>query len=333
MRAIWYDKLGPAHEVLVQGTMPDPEPGPGEVRVRVAFSGVNPSDVKRRAGATVSAMPFPRVIPDMDGSGVIDRIGAGVDPTRVGERVWLHSTQWKRPFGTAAEWAVTPGHRAIRLPDGISFAIGASLGVPAMTAHRAVFGPGPVRGRSVLVTGGAGAVGFYAIQLARWAGARVLATVSSMEKAEIAKCAGADAVIDYKSENVPERVMELTRGAGVDHVVEVDFGANLRATLACLKDNGSIATYASMGKPEPAIPFYSLMFKNIRLLWVFVYDMAQSAMDEAAQEVNAWLSGGTMVPPSFKTFPLERLADAHLAVEKGAIGKVLAEVGGESVRD
>ena len=332
MRAVWYEKLGPAQDVLAVGAMSDPDPGPGEVRVRIAFSGVNPSDVKRRAGTTVSTMPFPRVIPDMDGSGVVDRVGAGVEAKRVGERVWLHSTQWKRPFGTAADYAVTPSHRAIRLPEGTSFAAGASLGVPAMTAHRAVFGLGPVTGKTVLVTGGAGAVGFYAIQLASWAGARVIATVSSPEKSDIARRARADAVIDYKSENVAERAMELTGGAGVDHVVEVDFGANLQATLGCLKDKGSIATYASMGKPEPPIPFYALMFKNVRLAWVFVYEMAQSAIDDAARDVNAWLSGGTVVLPPLKRFPLERLAEAHVAVEKGAIGKVLAECGGETVR-
>jgi len=332
VRAVWYERLGPAREVLTVGTMPDLEPGPGEVRVRIAFSGVNPSDVKRRGGTTVSTMPFPRVIPDMDGSGIIDRVGPGVDAARVGERVWLHSTQWKRPFGTAADYAVTRGHRAIRLPESISLAAGASLGVPAMTAHRAVFGQGSVTGKTVLVTGGAGAVGFYAIQLARWAGARVIATVSSAEKGELTRKARADAVINYKSENVPERIKALTGGAGVDHVVDVDFGANLQATLASLKDNGSIATYASMGKPEPAIPFYALMFKNVRLAWVFVYDMAQTAIDDAARDVNAWLSGGAAVLPPFRTFPLERLADAHVAVEEGAIGKVLVECGGEALR-
>ena len=277
-------------------------------------------------------MPFPRVVPDMDGSGVVDRVGPGVDAKRIGERVWLHSTQWKRPFGTAADYAVTLSLRAIRLPDSVTFAAGASLGVPAMTAHRAVFGLGPVTGKTVLVTGGAGAVGFYAIQLAKWAGARVIATVSSPDKGEIASQARADAVINYKSENVPERIMALTGMAGVDHIVEVDFGANLQATLGSLKDNGSIATYASMSRPEPAIPFYALMFKNSRLAWVFVYDMAQSAIDDATRDVNAWLASGTVVLPPFKTFPLERLAEAHVAVEKGAIGKVLVECGGETVR-
>jgi NADPH2:quinone reductase len=261
-------------------------------------------------------MPFPRVIPDMDGSGVIDRVGPGVDEKRIGERVWLHSTQWKRPFGTAAEYAVTPSKRAVALPNNVSMEMGASLGVPAMTAHRAVFGHGPVTGKTVLVTGGAGAVGFYAIQLAKWAGARVIATVSSAEKTELARKAGADLVVNYKTEKV---------GEPIDHIVEVDFGANLQATLACLKDGGSIATYASMGKPEPAIPFYPMMFKNVRLLWVFVYEMAQPAIDQATHDVNAWLAAGRAVPPPFTKFPLEKLADAHVAVETGAIGKVLVE--------
>jgi len=316
MRAVWYEKLGPAREVLQAGEMPDPVPGPGEVRVRIAYSGVNPSDVKRRGGATVGAMPFPRVIPDMDGSGVVDRVGPGVDEGRVGERVWLHSTQWKRPYGTGAELAATPAARAIALPSGISLQAGASLGVPAMTAHRAVFAGGSVAGKTVLVTGGAGAVGFYAIQLAKWAGARVVATVSGTEKAALAAKAGADAVVNYRKESVADKV---------DHIVEVDFGANLQASLACLKDGGSIATYASMGKTEPAIPFYPMMFRNLRLFWVFVYEMGSQAIETAGREVNAWLASGRAVLPPFTVFPLERLADAHVAVEQGAVGKVLVE--------
>jgi NADPH2:quinone reductase len=320
MRAVWYEKLGPAHQVLKAGEMPDPQPGPGEVRVRIAYSGVNPSDVKRRAGSSVGAMPFPRVIPDMDGSGIIDRAGPGVDPKRVGERVWLHSTQWKRPYGTAAEYVVTPSGRAISLPENVSMEAAASLGVPAMTAHRAVFGPGPVTGKTVLVTGGAGAVGFYAIQLAKWAGARVIATVSGGDKAALAKNAGADVAVNYKTAKVDEPV---------DHIVEVDFGANLPQSLACLKDGGSIATYASMGKPEPAIPFYPMMFKNLRVLWVFVYEMPTEAIEAAGRDVNAWLKTGRAVLPPFTKFPLEKLADAHAAVEGGAVGKVLVQCGGD----
>ena len=329
MKAVWYERLGAAREVLTYGVMPDPEPGVGELRVKIAFSGVNPSDVKRRAGSS-GAIPFPRVIPDMDGSGVIDKVGAGVDARRIGERVWLHSTAWKRPFGTAAEYAVTLPERAYPLPAGTPLSVGAGLGVPAMTAHRAVFGLGPVRGRTVLVTGGAGAVGFYAIGLAKWGGARVLATASSPEKAAAARRAGADEVINYKSEDVAARVLAATGGAGVDHVVEVDFGANLATTLALIKTGGSIATYASMGAPQPILPFYQIMPKNLNLLWVLVYEMPAQAMLDAARDVNAWLAGGGAVHQIARTFPLEQLVDAHLAVESGKeIGKVIVAVSGE----
>jgi NADPH2:quinone reductase len=331
MKAVWYERTGPAREVLTLGEMPDPEPGPGEVRVRIGYSGVNPSDVKRRGGWGGQAIPFPRVIPDMDGAGVIDRVGAGVESQRVGERVWLHSTAWKRPYGTGAQFAVTPAERAYPLPANTPLSVGAGLGVPAMTAHRAVFGLGPVEAKTVVVTGGAGAVGFYAIQLAKWGGARVLATVSSEAKAQAARRAGADTVINYKTENVAERALALTGGAGVDHVVEVDFGANLTATVAMLKMSGSVATYASMTQPQPAIPFYALMNKNVNLLWVFVYEMPAAAMRDAARDINAWLAGGSAQHQIAKSFPLDVLADAHLAVEGGGeIGKVIVEVGGEA---
>lgn len=330
MRAAWYERNGPAREVLAVGDMDDPAPGPGEVRVRIAFSGVNPSDVKRREGFGGQAIAFPRVIPNNDGAGVIDRVGEGVDPGRVGERVWLHSTGYQRAFGTAAEYAVTLAGRAYRLPPGVPFAVGAGLGVPALTAHRAVFGLGPVRGRTVLVTGGAGAVGFYAIQLAKRGGAAVFATVSSAAKAELARRAGADHVIDYRREPVAERVKALTAGEGVDHVVEVDFGANLPATLAVLKSNGTIATYASMTERTPQIPFYPLMFRNATLLWVYVYEMPAAAIDAAARETNAWLASGTALHPPQHRFALGAIADAHAAVEQGAVGKVLVELGGEA---
>lgn len=328
MKAVWYEKTGPAAEVLTFGDMPDPEPGPGEVRVKMAFCGVNPSDVKRRAGSNVQGMPFPRVIPGMDGSGVIDRIGEGVDASRLGQRVWLHSTSWKRPFGTSAGYAVTSVDRAYELPANTPLDVGACLGVPAMTAHRAVFGLGPVDGKTVLVTGGAGAVGFYAIQLAKWGNARVIATVSSDEKAEVARRAGADEVINYKTEDVAQRALALTDGAGIDHVVEVDFGANLPATMAMIKVGGTIATYASMTQPQPAIPFYPMMNKNINLLWVLVYEMSAKAILDASRDVNRWLSEGNVQHQVSKTFPLTQLVKAHVAVESGReIGKVVVAVG------
>ncbi len=331
MRAAWYERNGPAKEVFQVGEMDDPVPAPGEVRVRMAYSGVNPSDVKRREAFGGQVISVPRVIPNNDGAGVIDQVGEGVNPARVGERVWLHSTGYKRPFGTAAEYAVTLSSRAYPLPEGVPFAVGAGLGVPAMTAHRAVFGLGPVRGKTVLVTGGAGAVGFYAIQLAKRGGATVVSTVSSTAKAELAKGAGADHVIDYKREATAKRIMALTGGAGVDHIAEVDFGANLPTTLAVLKGNGTIATYASMTHRDPQIPFYPLMMRNATLLWVYVYEMPAAAMDAAARETNTWLTIGSASHPPPHSFSLDEIADAHVAVEQGAVGKVLVKIGGEAV--
>ena len=330
MRAGWYEQNGSARDVLKIGELPDVEPAIGEVRVKIAYSGVNPSDVKRRAGWNGQQIAFPQVVPNNDGAGVIDQVGEGVDPKRIGERVWLHSTGWRRPFGTAATYSVTPSERAIRLPDGVSFTIGAGLGVPAMTAHRAVFGSGPVQDKIVLVSGGAGAVGFYAIQLAKWAGATVISTASGGEKSVEAKRAGADHVINYKTEHVVERLKEMTADGVVDHIVEVDFAANLAINVDVLRDNGSIATYASMSNGEPSIPFYRLMAKNMRLLWVYVYEMPHEAMMDAERDINAWLVSADAAHPNVHSFTLAQLADAHLAVENGAVGKVLVEVSGET---
>lgn len=330
MKAVWYERNGAARDVLEFGNMPDPEPGPGEVRVAIGWSGVNPSDLKRRAGVNQPPLAYPRAIPNMDGAGRIDRVGEGVDPARIGERVWLHSTAHQRPFGTAAEYAVTPSARAFTLPTGVGMDVGAGLGVPAMTAHRCVFGAGPIQGKSVLVTGGAGAVGFYAIALAKWGGAQVIATVSSAEKALHATRAGADSVINYRNENVADRVMAETGRAGVDLIVDVDFGANLATSLAVIKDNAVVATYASMGAPQPVLPAYTLTRKNLTLMGVLVYSMPPAAMLAAGTDVNAWLESGHAVHHLAERFSLERTADAHLAVESGSVvGKVIIEVGGE----
>src|SRR3989442_10703752 len=240
--------------------MPVPEPGPGEVRVRIVASGLNPTDVKARAGSR--PMGFPRVIPHQDGAGVIDRVGPGVPASRVGERVWLYIVQWQRPFGTAAEYACVPARRAITLPAATSFAEGACLGIPAVTAHRCLFADGPIAGQTVLVTGGAGAVGHYAVQLAKWAGARVIATVSSTEKAASAAAAGADHTVNYRTGEAAKEILALTGGAGGDRIVDVDFGGNLGVSLETIKGNGAIATYASMGGREPRVPFYAPMAKN-----------------------------------------------------------------------
>ena len=324
MKAVWYEQNGGA-DILEYGDMPDPQPGPGEVRVRVATSGVNPSDWKRRQGLT-ARIGFPRVIPNQDGAGVIDAVGDGVDQSRIGERVWLFESQFGRPFGTGAELTVQPSGHAVRLPDNTGFAAAAGLGVPAMTAHRCVFSDGPVTGKTVLVTGGAGAVGHYAIQLAKLGGAEIISTVSSEEKAEIAIAAGAGHTINYREENTAERIFDLTGGEGVDLVVEVDMAANFAVSQQALKRSGVLAVYSAGSSEGPSVP---LQFKstNVTVRMVLVYDMPDLAKAAAVADITTWLEQGKLTPFAGPHFPLERLKDAHLAVENGAIGKVIVDVG------
>lgn len=326
MRAAWYERTGPAAEVIRVGELPTPEPGPGEVLVRVGASGVNPHDVKKRAGRR-APMEFPRIVPHNDGAGVIERVGPGVAAARVGERVWVHSAQWRRPFGTAAQYAAVPASAAFPLPEGTSFAEGACLGIPAMTAHRAVFADGPVYGRTVLVHGGAGAVGYYAVQFAATAGAEVIATVSGPEKAAVAREAGAHHAVDYRREDVAARVRAITGGTGVDRVIEVDFGKNLEVNRALLATNGVIAAYASEGDPDPVIPFYPLMFAGTTIRLVLVFVMPEAALQQAGRDISALLARGALRHRIAERFPLERTAAAHEAVERGAaVGKVIVEV-------
>ena len=329
MRAIWYERNGPAHEVLQFGELPDPSPGRREVRIRVAYSGVNPSDVKRRSGWGTNRMDFPRIIPDNDGAGIIDQVGPGVDAARLGERVWAHSTAYRKAFGTAAEYAVVPSKNALRLPDAVSFELGAGLGVPALTAHACVHAHGNPRGTTVLVTGGAGSVGACAIQLAKFAGARVVASVSSAEKGDVARAAGADDVVDYRREDVIERVLELTAKKGVDHLIAVDFAAQLPLLTAALKQNGSVSTYASMSNPEPLLPFYKLMVRNLRLRLVYVYELSRSDFGKAYRDIGSWLMSGRAHQRVARVFDLKDAADAHALAEQGPVGKVLIKVGGD----
>lgn len=329
MLAAWYERNGAAAEVIQIGQMETPEPGPGEVRVRLHASGVNPSDTKRRSGWRGQKMAYPRIIPHSDGAGVIDQMGPGVPESRIGERVWLYNAQWKRPFGTSAEYITLPASQAVRLPDNTAFHEGACMGIPAMTAHRAVFVDGPIAGKTVLVTGGAGAVGNYAIQFARWGGATVITTVSSDAKAAVARAAGAHHIINYKTENAPDRVKALTGGQGVDHIVEVDFGANLPVTIAVLKPNGTIAPYASMTDPEPVLPYYTLMLLNANIRMVYVYELTQPAMEHACTDITKWLEIGKAVHAIAARLPLAQLAKAHEAVESGQpIGNVIVDIPG-----
>ena len=324
MKAVWFERNGPA-EVMQVGEMPEPEPGPGEVQIRVITSGVNPSDWKRRLGTT-APMAFPRVIPHQDGSGVIDRVGEGVPASRVGERVWLFESQFGRPFGTAAEYTVQPSGHAVRMPDYITHEQGACLGVPAMTAHRCLFADGPVEGTVVLVPGGAGAVGNYAIQEAKLAGATVISTVSSDHKGEIAIAAGADHIINYRTEDAAARIMDLTGGEGVDRIVEVDFAGNFPVTSQVLKTNGVVAIYSWGVIQQPPVP---LQFRrsNTVVRNVLVYEMPEPAKEAAIADITDWLEAGALTHLIGPHFPLEDTVAAHLAVEGGAIGNVIVDVG------
>ena len=329
MQAVWYDSNGAAAEVLQFGELETPTPASGEVRVRLATSGVNPIDVKRRQGARGQVIKDPLVVPGFDGAGVIDAVGEGVAPGRIGERVWGYEGQWQRPRGTAAEFAIVPAERAVPLPPGTSFAEGACLGIPALTAHRAVFADGPVAGQTVLVTGGAGSVGAYAVQFAKLGGARVLTTVSCAEKAEIAADAGADYVFNYKAEDVVQRIADLPGEGGVDRIVEVEFGGNLPQSLATLKPNGVLAAYASDAVPEPKLPFYSLVYKSLTVRFILVFLMPETAKRQAVQDITRRLEAGELRHYIAKRYPLAEAAAAHERVEAGALGNVILDIAPE----
>lgn len=326
MRAVWYDALGDAEAVLIHGELPTPVPAPGEVLIRLHASGVNPADVKRRAGSAYG-MEFPRIIPDSDGAGVVEQVGAAVDPVWLGRRVWLFNGQRGRAFGTAAQFITLPVWQLAPLPDALSMAEGACLGIPCMTAHRCMFADGPVQGLRVLVTGGAGAVGHYAVQWAKWGGAaQVIATVSSPAKAAEARAAGADLVVNYRGAPVAAAVMAATGGAGVDRVVEVDLAGNLDATLACLAPGGSIATYASSGKLPGEALFFRLARQNVGLRFVMLYSVPRPALAQAQADIAAWLATGRAVHRVAQRFALAQTAAAHRAVEAGAkLGTVVVE--------
>jgi NADPH:quinone reductase len=329
MKAVWYERKGAARAVLTYAERPDPIPGPGEVRVKLVVSGLNPSDLKGRSGwRGALEMQYPLIVPHQDGAGIIDRVGPGVAPARLGERVWLYEAQRGRAFGTAAEFVVVPAAQAVKLPEGVAFETGAALGVPALTAHRALFIDGSILGQTVLVTGGAGAVGQAAVLLAKWAGARVIATVSRAEQAAVATEAGADWVINRKDEDVAARVLAVTGGGGVDRVVDVAFEANLDTSLAVLKNEGVISTFAPAAEyPDIRLPFYALFAKAITVHLIFVYGMSRAAHDTAVRDVSAALAAGAYRPHIGPRFPLAETAAAHEALESGkTVGKILIDI-------
>jgi NADPH2:quinone reductase len=312
VRAAWYEKQGPAREVLTVGEMPDPHPGAGEVRIRVAASGINPGDVKKRQDAFRYGMPFPRVIPHSDGAGQVDEVGGGVPSRWLGQRVWCYGAQSYRPFGTAAEFTVVPVDRVARLPEGVSMEQGACLGIPGITAHRAVHVGGPVSGRTVLIQGAAGAVGLCAVQLASRAGARVIGTIRSSSDEATARRAGAHEVV-AAGEDLKRRTQAIAP-AGVDHVVEVAFGANIDADVELLKLAGSIASYAT-DQGRPPIPFWPMVFKNIRLFFLGSDDFSSEDKRSAAEDLNAALEAGWSGFEIAERIPLPDIALAHELVE------------------
>ncbi|WP_369137180.1 NADPH:quinone reductase [Modestobacter versicolor] len=335
MRAIFYSQPG-GPDVLQLGDRPTPDPGPGEVRVRLAFSGVNPTDWKSRS----TAQPGPGgQVPDQDGSGTVDAVGEGVDPVLVGERVWIWEAAWQRPHGTAAEYTVVPARQTVLLGPDASFELGASLGIPFLTAHRCLtvaehlpdrIGPGTLDGRTVLVQGGAGAVGNAAIQLARWADATVIATVSGPDKAQLAAKAGADHVIDYKRQDVVAEVRKIA-AQGVDAIVEVSAATNAAIDAQVVGMYGSIAMYADDGGAEVTVPVRAQMAPNARWQFVLVYTEPRRAKEIAVEDVNAAvLDGAVRVGADaglpLHVHPLADTAAAHQAVQDGAVGKVLIDV-------
>jgi NADPH2:quinone reductase len=329
VRAIWYETQGAAGDVLTLGERPEPVPGPGEVAVTVQASGVNPSDVKMRSGAR-GPMAVPLQIPHSDGAGVIKAVGEGVDPARLGERVWLFSAAYRRSGGTCAEACVLPAEHAVPLPDQISVKAGAALGIPAMTAHRALFCDGGVAGKTVLVTGGAGAVGHSAIQIAKWAGAeKIITTVSSAAKAAIAMAAGADHVINYRQQDVVEAVLADTDGAGVDHIVEVELGGNLAQSSKVIAEHGTIAWYGSEAVREPVFAAYPLMFRNVTLQGIFLYAITPEQRASAIADITSALEAGLLRPLIDSAWALEETVKAHERVESGErSGAVIVQPGG-----
>jgi len=318
MRAALYDRHGPAGEVLRVVDLDRPEPGPGEVRVKITYSGVNPTDWKARGGATPRPMDGFQ-IPHHDGAGVIDAVGEGVDPGRIGQRAWVYLAAAGRPFGTAAEWTVVPASQAVPLPDGVPTELGSSLGIPAMTAHRCLFADGTVERKTILVAGGAGAVGHFAIELAKFFGARVVTTVSNEEKAELARSAGADLVVNYRDPSAAEQISSFGR---VDRVIEVALDANLQLDLAVVRPGGVIVTYAADGN-DPVLPVRACMSANLVLRFVLVYGVPSEALQQAAKDITAALASGALTELPVHKFSLEDIAAAHDAVEHGVVGKAL----------
>jgi NADPH2:quinone reductase len=324
MIAAWYDRQGPPAEVLQLGELPAAEPGPGEVRVRLTLSGANPGDVKKRQSWLGSPMAFARIVPHSDGAGVIEAAGAGADPARVGRRVWVYGAQSYRPFGTAAQTTVVPEALAVDLPDAVSDEMGACLGIPGITAHRAIFGDGPVTGQTVLVHGVRGAVSSLAAQLAQWAGATVIGTVRTDAEAGQAGAETAGHVVSLESD--PAAAIRRLAPDGVDRIVEVALSANADLDAVVVRNGAVLAAYAS-GQDRPELPFWPMLFNNLTIRLLGSDDFPAEAKDAAARDLTAAAAQSALSVPVAGTFPLARIAAAHELIESGkAAGRVLVSL-------
>ncbi|MFC3631546.1 NADPH:quinone reductase [Paracoccus angustae] len=327
MKAVQYSAFGAAKDVVEVVELAKPEPAHGEVLVRVYASGVNPSDTKKRAGAFPDLLRDGPVVPNSDGAGVIEAVGNGVSVARIGQRVWIYQAQYERRLGTAAQYVAIDARRAVPLPQNVTFEVGASLGIPAMTAHRCVYADGPVGGKLLLVTGGAGRVGHYAVQWAKLGGATVIATASSDTTRADCFAAGADIVVNHHDADWDQQILEWTQGRKVDRVIDTEFGANLSKVLEVIRIGGAIATYSSMVVPEPTLPFKRMMFMDLTLRMVIVYAMPEAAKAEAIEALDRALARGDLIHRITARFPLEKLAEASDLVDAGGIcGSVILEV-------
>ena len=326
MKAAWYENIGAAAEVLQVGETSDPNPNAGEVLIEIKASGVNPSDVKTRAGAR-GELQFPKIIPHSDGSGVITAVGEGIDESRIGERVWIWNGAFGRAHGTCAEMIALPSEQAVSLPDETSYEAAACLGIPASTAYYGMLCDGSVENQTVLVTGGAGAVGYYGIQLAKWSGASVITTVSGDEKAAVANDAGADLIINYRDEDVVAAIKDFTNGEGVDRILEVEFGGNLSVSKEVIKPNGIIASYGSVAVMEPALPFYDLMFKGVKLNTYLIYIVSESDRKMIVNGLNAAMNDQALTHLVSESYALDDIVNAHLSMESNqVIGNIVVGI-------
>ena len=319
MRAAWYETFGAARAVLRVGDVDTPSPAPGEVLVRLHTSGVNPSDTKKRAGSFPNLLDDGFVIPNSDGAGVIEAVGEGVDPARIGARVWVYQAQFARRFGTAAEYLAIDTARAVPLPDETGFDIGACLGIPAMTAHRCVFADGDVAGQTVVVSGAAGRVGYYAVQWASQAGATVIASASNEADAKACTRAGAAHVVNHRSTTFAADILAANGGARVDRAIDLEFGANLATWIAVLRTSGTVATYGSTAVPTPTLPFFQLMYMDMNVHFVIVYAMPEAAKQLAIDDISTALGAGRLEHRIAARFPLADIAGANEAIEQGTM--------------